>query len=73
MLELATLILFSLEHSQHTQFPEFLTGSMHIILDTISIWGVAIIQVRCSLQRAYCHSTGNVITRSLQLSVRLQL
>lgn len=46
MLELAALILFSLERSQHTQLPEVLAGSIHIILDTMSLWGVAIIQVR---------------------------
>ncbi|KAH7146041.1 hypothetical protein EDB81DRAFT_933732 [Dactylonectria macrodidyma] len=45
MLELAALILFSLEHSQHTQLPEVLAGSIHIILDTMSLWGVAIIQI----------------------------
>ena len=46
MLEIAALILFSLEHNQPGKLPELLAGSIPTILDTISFWGAAIVQVR---------------------------
>ncbi|KAI8716693.1 hypothetical protein NCS52_00963500 [Fusarium sp. LHS14.1] len=44
MLEIAALILFSLEHNQPGKLPELLAGSIPTILDTISFWGAAIVQ-----------------------------
>ncbi|KAF4470070.1 hypothetical protein FALBO_3029 [Fusarium albosuccineum] len=45
LLDLVALILFAVQHSQRTQLLGALSGSLHIILDTISMWGVAIIQI----------------------------
>ena len=46
MVEIAALVLFSLEHSQPGKLPEFLAGSIPTVLDIMSFWGVAIVQVR---------------------------
>lgn len=46
LLQLTALILFGLENSKRAKLPDLLTRSLHTILATISMWGVAIIQVR---------------------------
>jgi hypothetical protein len=46
MLEITALILFSFEHSQPGELPEFLAGSIPTVLDVMSFWGAAILQVR---------------------------
>jgi hypothetical protein len=46
VVETAALVLFSLEHSQPGKLPEFLAGSIPTVLDIMSFWGVALIQVR---------------------------
>ncbi|EEU33804.1 uncharacterized protein NECHADRAFT_89120 [Fusarium vanettenii 77-13-4] len=45
LLEIVALILFSIEHSRPGNFPKFLAGAIPTILDTISFWGAAIVQI----------------------------
>ncbi|KAI8680545.1 hypothetical protein NCS57_00336100 [Fusarium keratoplasticum] len=45
MLETTALILFSLEHSQPGKLPGFLAGSTPTVLDVMSFWGAAIVQI----------------------------
>ncbi|CAI6082997.1 unnamed protein product, partial [Clonostachys chloroleuca] len=45
LLELIALVLLSVEHGQQVKLPLALSSSIHIILATVSLWGVAIIQI----------------------------
>ncbi|KAH7114950.1 hypothetical protein B0J13DRAFT_459917, partial [Dactylonectria estremocensis] len=45
LLELTALILFSIEYGRYSKLPQALARSIHIILATMSLWGVAIIQI----------------------------
>ncbi|KAH7201184.1 hypothetical protein DER44DRAFT_869526 [Fusarium oxysporum] len=45
LLQLTALILFGLEHSKRSKLPDLLARPLHTILATISMWGVAIIQI----------------------------
>lgn len=46
LLQLAALVLFALAHSECATLPEFVEKSLYTVLAAISMWGVAIIQVR---------------------------
>ena len=46
LLEIAALILFSVEHNRPGKLPKFLAGSIPAVLDVMSFWGAAIVQVR---------------------------
>ncbi|RMJ00580.1 hypothetical protein CDV36_015869 [Fusarium kuroshium] len=45
LLEIAALILFSVEHNRPGKLPEFLVGSISTVLDVMSFWGAAIVQI----------------------------
>lgn len=45
LLQIVALILSSIQDSNKVEFPQAIAVSIHVILATISLWGIAIVQV----------------------------
>lgn len=61
ILESMSLTLFSIEYSQQVKLPQILSASIYLILATVSLWGVAILQVCSGHQQDPRHSNNSSI------------